>query len=103
RSAARVAGFKNFFIKNLNHVINLFGGNSIELNDKIPRAVQVKEKFGGLRFYVRPSNSKIIAIVSRYEALSYNICMKCGAKDGSLRKDKSWWMTLCDECNKFRT
>lgn len=61
---------------------------------------QIKEKFGGLRFYIGSGNEKIWEIISKYESFSYTICEKCG-KSGELRKDGGkrgrWWQTLCDK------
>jgi hypothetical protein len=61
---------------------------------------QIKEKFGGLRFYTGVADEKIWDIISRYEKLSYTICEKCG-EPGELRKDGGnyggWWQTLCDK------
>lgn len=56
---------------------------------------QVKEKFGGLRFYIDLTPEGGNEIISKYEALSYKTCEKCG-KDGMLRKG-GWIQTLCDE------
>jgi hypothetical protein len=59
--------------------------------------LQVKEKFGGLRFYVNCRND---AIRQRIEAAiqeSFHTCEVCG-QPGKLRED-SWIKTLCDEHN----
>ena len=56
---------------------------------------QVKEKFGGLRFYIGESNKKIDDLISAAEDASYKICDVCGAP-GTLRGDK-WLRTRCDE------
>lgn len=55
---------------------------------------QVKEKFGGLRFYHQgtPSTLKIARAV---EQVSYGVCEACGAP-GRLRKG-GWARTLCDD------
>ena len=56
---------------------------------------QVKEKFGGLRFYVENLPEGAYEIIDKYENLSYKTCETCG-KEGVLRKG-SWLKTLCDE------
>ena len=68
--------------------------------------VQVKEKFGGLRFYVnfnedvsKEDVKQIYALITEAEEKSYTICEHCG-KSGKLREDRRWLLTLCDECNK---
>lgn len=58
-------------------------------------ATQVKEKFGGLRFYIDEGSDEIYNIINEHEQLSYFICERCGEK-GSLRRDIGWWRTLCD-------
>jgi len=63
-----------------------------------PRAAQVKEKYGGLKFYMTSTNDKISALISEAEALSLKTCELCGS-EGKLRKD-GWWSTRCDECYK---
>ena len=62
--------------------------------DKHP--TQVKEKFGGLRFYIETYPEGADDIITKYEKLSYETCEKCGEK-GTNRKIKSWIYTLCDE------
>jgi hypothetical protein len=56
---------------------------------------QVKEKFGGLRFYTNAMSDECHKIVSKYESLSYETCEKCG-EPGRLRQG-GWLSTLCDE------
>jgi hypothetical protein len=60
--------------------------------------VQVKEKFGGLRFYTHGGNPKVDGMITLAETLSYRICETCGNK-GEIRQDRAWWRTLCDEHN----
>lgn len=61
---------------------------------------QVKEKFGGLRFYCRQGNKVIAQAIVRAENKSISICEKCGAK-GVLR-DGRWLKTLCDAHSEGR-
>lgn len=56
--------------------------------------LQVKEKFGGLRFYIEPTSEDIHNCISAARQESYTICEECGAP-GSLRED-GWFKTLCD-------
>ena len=62
------------------------------------KVVQVKEKFGGLRFYINGGNEKIYGMISLAEQLSTITCEVCGSK-GKLREDRAWLRTLCDEHN----
>jgi len=61
---------------------------------KVPVAVQVKEKFGGLRFYVQAATDKHYNYISFAESMSYKTCEECGAP-GKTYTD-GWHMTLCD-------
>ena len=63
--------------------------------------VQIKEKFGGLRFYIYGSNDKINDAIAKAEDESFKICEKCG-KRGKLRDDKYWMQTLCNEHARAR-
>ena len=68
-----------------------------EANPKDFCAVQVKEKYGGLRFYMRHSNGEIRAAIGEAEDEASHTCERCG-KEGELR-DGGWYVTLCDSCN----
>lgn len=59
-----------------------------------PQMMQIKEKFGGLRFYVDSATDEQYKIISKYEHLSYHICEICGKK-GKLRNVFGWYITLC--------
>lgn len=58
--------------------------------------LQVKEKFGGLRFYVASDNDEIFDAIAEAEAKSVVTCEVTG-KPGKLRTDLGWIRTLCDE------
>jgi hypothetical protein len=57
---------------------------------------QVKEKFGGLRFYINGGSDEIFNRISKAENDSYEICEICGEK-GELKTDIGWYTTLCDK------
>jgi hypothetical protein len=62
------------------------------------QVVQVKEKFGGLRFYVEGSSEEIEAAIHSASELSVKTCEVCG-NPGSLEQDVTgWWKTLCLSC-----
>ena len=61
---------------------------------------QVKEKFGGLRFYINSGTSDIHRRILQAETDSYTICEKCG-EPGELRKDIGWYFTLCNTHHKM--
>lgn len=58
--------------------------------------VQIKEKFGGLRFYTNGLIDGADDIISKYEDLSYNTCEVCGAP-GEQCINGGWLRTLCEE------
>ena len=61
---------------------------------KVPVAVQIKEKFGGLRFYVQAATDTHYHYISFAESMSYRTCEECGAP-GKTYTD-GWHKTLCD-------
>ncbi len=60
-----------------------------------PRAVQVKEKYGTLRFYMSHCNDEIDEAIRTAEDKSETTCETCGST-GELR-NTGWLVTLCDE------
>ena len=61
---------------------------------KVPVAVQVKEKFGGLRFYVQASTDKHYHYISFAESMSYRTCEVCGSPGE--RYTDGWHQVLCE-------
>lgn len=61
-------------------------------------AMQIKEKFAGLRFYTSFVNDEINEAIDKAERKSHNTCEKCGV-EGKLRND-GWLQILCDNCYK---
>ncbi len=62
----------------------------------LPRASQVKEKYGTLRFYMTASTDEMEDAIREAEKLSARTCERCGAP-GSLR-GRGWLSTRCDSC-----
>lgn len=64
--------------------------------------VQIKEKFGGLRWYDNgvPESVKdeYFAWLNKYEVLSENTCINCGKP--STHFTGGWIMPMCDNCDK---
>lgn len=73
---------------------------------RIPRAVQIKEKFGGLRFYVdgipEEISEKINGAKRMAEMMSFTTCENCGATVNVSRDESGWIKTLCEECREER-
>jgi len=62
--------------------------------------VQVKEKFGGLRFYLSAETDEMEDYISEAENMSYHICEECG-EPGECNTE-GWLITLCDKCREER-
>lgn len=64
------------------------------------RVAQVKEKFGGLRYYTELDNSsckdEFYARIREAEEEASRTCEECG-QPGKLRDRRGWLKTLCDE------
>lgn len=71
-----------------------------ELDLGLCTAVQIKEKYGTLRFYMSTETDKMSKLIAKAEARSEVTCEKCGDK-GKLRTD-GWYTTLCTEHYKER-
>lgn len=56
---------------------------------------QVKEKFGGLRFYINGASNEVHDIIHKYESMSYKICEECG--ESGKERTGGWIRTLCDK------
>ncbi len=67
---------------------------------ELTRASQVKEKFGGLRFYMTSSTDEMDRLIDDAETECYKTCEKCGAP-GKPRKG-GWISTLCDAHDEER-
>lgn len=73
--------------------------------DKLPeedrlkyRILQIKEKYGYLRWYSNWHTNKISKIVHKYEDLSKQTCIKCGA--AATKVSLGWVSPWCEECAK---
>lgn len=71
-------------------------GEFREAKKAVPQVVasQVKEKFGGLRFYYSGGDNQIFGMTRIAESMSYRTCEECGAPGKS--NNHGWITTLCD-------
>ena len=60
------------------------------------RIDQIKEKFGGLRWYDHNSTEEIWNIIEKYEKLSYKTCINCGKPATCI--SVGWVSPYCDNC-----
>jgi len=72
--------------------INRLKGYNIKVN-------QIKEKFGGLRYYVSHGDDDVWDIIREAERKSYITCEMCGAP-GKIDEEESWSRCRCEDCKK---
>lgn len=65
------------------------------------RVLQVKEKFGGLRFYIGAAPREVHDRIDLAEQESYDTCEICGTKE-NVTSEGAWISTLCGNCRKPR-
>lgn len=85
--------------------------------EKLPFGVevaQIKEKFGGLRFYyisygygdniapkpnlLKEEQEQFKNFIDKMEWASYLVCQDCGTTLNVKRRDSNWISTRCDKC-----
>ena len=83
---------KNDTINNLYNSIK----NEEKEEGKLPRFVQIKEKFGSLRMYFDGGNYELVSAVTDFaERMSEITCEVCGSKGKTYQT--RWHKTLCKE------
>lgn len=58
------------------------------------QTVQIKEKYGDLRWYA-VADERLAMIIEAAELASGHLCQACG-EPGTLRTDRPWYLTLCE-------
>ena len=86
----------DWLILNLCKTIQSYIDQNKHLNITQIKIDQIKEKMGGLRFYISGGDETIRGMIWFAESLSYEICEKCGEK-GELRNKLPWIVTLCNK------
>jgi hypothetical protein len=74
----------------------------------VPEVLQIKEKFGGLRYYVSHSSDELDGAIRDAEHRSFRTCEFCGepgqiGRLGARRSDPNpkkwgWAKTMCEKC-----
>lgn len=59
--------------------------------------LQVKEKYGSLRWYDNAQNDEIRDVIEKYEYISHFVCVECG-KINVPTINEGWIMPLCEGC-----
>lgn len=91
-------GFEDVWLKHLDTLMSCIQ-NYIDNNDHLKvsqvRVHQIKEKFGGLRFYFDGGDETIRGMIWLAEYQSQFLCERC-YKPGILKENKrGWYLTLC--------
>lgn len=60
-------------------------------------ATQVKEKWGGLRFYINGGDGRIAGMIQLAEHMSFKICEICGSTE-NIKQTEGWVQSLCPNC-----
>lgn len=60
------------------------------------RIVQIKEKFGDLRFYVNLHSPEVTRVINKYEYISQYVCINCG--DDAVKSTLGWISPYCEKC-----
>lgn len=60
------------------------------------RIMQIKEKYGGLRWYDNGNTREGYEIIRKYEELSYKTCIDCGRP--ATKMSVGWISPFCDKC-----
>ena len=68
----------------------------LEIDSNI-QVLQVKEKFGDIRFYVTPTSDAVNQVIGDFSLLSSTVCESCGTQDG-VTKEGGWIKTFCPQC-----
>jgi hypothetical protein len=63
------------------------------------RIDQIKEKFGGLRFYYSGGDKEISGMTRLAESLSYRICEYCGTTH-NVGVTQGWICVICKDCHE---
>lgn len=68
------------------------------------KILQVKEKFGGLRFYIGGGSPGLQQDIEDAELKSYHTCEDCGETEGVTTSAGGhfWLRTLCPACHQKR-
>lgn len=81
-----------------NEVIDMFKHATNQALVEDFKIVQIKEKFGGLRFYIDGGDEQIHAWISFAESMSYDICEECGTNQ-NIGTTSGWIRTICGDCS----
>lgn len=70
---------------------------SIEIKPNQVTCIQMKEKYGGLRFYASNADETVEGMIDMAEYICNNICQSCGTRE-NLGITNGWISICCKEC-----
>lgn len=73
-------------------LIDLCEANNVEI-------LQIKEKFGELRFYTGNTPAKILDHIDQICEQSREVCENCGLP-GKIKSTGGWLKCLCEQCTR---
>tara|TARA_Y100001937_G_C7037036_1_gene292874 strand:+ start:275 stop:706 length:432 start_codon:yes stop_codon:yes gene_type:complete len=79
-----------------NHIQNV-NRNNPDAEPLVCEAVQVKEKFGSLRFYTQGGDDYTNGLIGFAESISSHICSECGNKC-TQKNIRGWIHSMCPDC-----
>jgi len=85
-----------FLIEKMSHVIERELERLDPLIAEHMYVVQIKEKFGGIRFYMNQSTPHIDGVIDLADMLSFSMCEHCGKIESTRRNIGGYLVTLCD-------
>ena len=67
---------------------------------QIPQLIctQIKDKFGGLRFYYGGGDKECDGMISLAETILWDTCEHCGSHDNVQNEDSHWIRRVCQKC-----
>lgn len=90
--------FKCYILNKLGDFINRYQPMCVS-KPIVFEITQIKEKYGGLRFYCNGGDLYISGMIDLAESMSYTICEKCGTTK-NVGQTSGWIYTCCESCYK---
>ena len=66
------------------------------------RIMEIKEKYGSLRWYDNGAPGNVHDIIMKYEYISEHICQVCGKINAPMLTGAGWYEVICEKCYENR-
>jgi hypothetical protein len=90
-----IIGVGDGWFKIVYELVHSIRVNDLKKGDWVTKVTQIKEKFGGLRFYVTGTSDKNWALIRNAEQKSYGVCEVTGSETEVGTWNDGWVQTLC--------